>query len=330
VGADPYYVHAKDIMKVLINNEFSQSFEVKLKATVFYFDVPKVMIESKAFNMTLGSNMYDLSAELSSLNWHDLTFRDADLTNEGLFPGNYRVCYELFGTNPGIPRQFIDGKLCENFNIEFPTPLLLAYPFDKAELEDKNPILSWIAPMPAGLESSIIYKMLLYENKNNLSKGAVVSARPIGIVETNSTTTNLPATLPELQQGITYFWRVDAYLGRNYLVSSDVWEFKLKEPKKIVVPEVYVKLNELKEDIHTARNVLRVIYNSDKTPGTMNYKITNPADGRTLREGSLNYGIGESTWEISIKGLNLENQQYLIIDFSNPFNNYSLKFLPLD
>lgn len=98
------------------------------------------------------------------------------------------------------------------------------------------------------------------------------------------------------EPGISYLWKVDAYFFRKeFLVTSDVWEFKIKLPKKVFVPEVYVKLNDVAEDIHVVSQFLRIIYTSDKKFRIkMNYKISNPVDGRLLREGILNYVLGEN------------------------------------
>jgi hypothetical protein len=329
MSADPYYFHAKDVMKVMVMNELYAEQNVKLRATLLYFENQVTIIESNPFLLTKGGNLFDLSNEINSMNWQQDEFRESDETTNGLFPGSYKVCYEIF-SNEATPRAVVDGKICETFKIEFPTPLLLAYPFDKSEIEEKNPIFNWIAPLPAGLEKNIGYKMSLYENREKKPKSMILNQRPIAVIETPTTSTNLPSTINELELGVNYYWKVDAYLGRTFLVSSEVWEFKLKEPKKVLVPEVYVKLNEVKEDIHPARNVLRVIYVSEKIPGSMTYKITNPTDGRLLREGALPFGMGENTWEIPITGLNLENENYLEINFSSGMEAYKMKFLPLD
>jgi hypothetical protein len=330
ISTDPYYFHAKDVMKILILSQLNSTENVKLKATISYFDAPVVILNSKPFNLTPGSGLFDLSNELHSISWVNNSFREADENTNGMLPGNYKVCYEVLGSNPDIPRIFLDGKDCETFRIEFPTPLLLAYPFDKSEIEDTNPQFTWIAPLPAGLEKNINYKMSLYENKDNKAGSAILTKRPIAVVETPMTTTNLPSTVNELEPGISYLWKVDAYLGKNFLVTSDVWEFKIKLPKKVLVPEVYVKLNDVKEDIHVASQFLRIIYTSDKIPGKMNYKISNPVDGRLLREGILNYVLGENLWEIPINGLNLENENFLLAEFSTTGNSFKMKFLPLD
>ena len=328
MSTDPYYVHAKDVMKVFITNGSTEYNKAKLVATLTYFDSKVITLESKSFVLAKGGQLYDLASQINLMQWVREDLKKIDETTNGLLPGRYKVCYRLFEL--ANQQSLIDGQLCENFNIEFPTPLLLAYPFDKSELEDKNPILNWIAPLPAGLDKNIIYKMSLYENKDKKPKSMIRNQRPTAIIETPLTNTNLPSTLPELELGVSYYWKVDAYIGRNYLVSSEVWEFKLKEPKKIIVPKVFVKLNEVKDDIHPARLVLRVIYVSEKIPGVMTYKIINPSNGMLLRDGTLPFSLGENAWEIPITGLNLENEKFLNIDFSSGTETYKMKFLPLD
>ncbi len=329
MSPDPYYFHAKDVMNIMIMNQVYAEQNAKLRATLQYSENTVVTLESRPFLLTKGSNIVNLSGEINSMNWMQDVFREADETSNGLFPGTYKICYELFSSEAS-PKTIVDGKICENFKIEFPTPLLLAYPFDKSEIEEKNPIFNWIAPLPAGLEKNIGYKMSLYENRDNKQKSKILNQRPIAVIETPSTNTNLPSTINELELGVTYYWKVDAYLGRTFLVSSEVWEFKLKEPKKVIVPEVFVKLNEVREDIHPARNVLRVIYVSERTVGNMSYKINNPSDGSLLREGTLSYQLGENSWQIPINGLNLENEKFLVITFSNSIDSYKMKFLPMD
>lgn len=328
MSTDPYYVHAKDVMKVIITNGYDDYNNAKLVATLTYFDQKVLTIESQSFALTKGTNIFDLSAQINQMQWVMEDLKEADETTNGLLPGKYKVCYNLF--EAAKQQSLLDGQLCENYTIEFPTPLLLAYPFDKAELEEKNPILSWIAPLPAGLDKNINYKMSLYENRENKPKSMVLNQRPSAVIESPLTNTNLPSTIPELEPGVSYYWKVDAYIGRNFLVSSEVWEFKLKEPKKVIVPKVYVKLNEAKDDIHPARLVLRVMYVSEKIPGLMTYKISNPTNGMLLREGTLSFSLGENSWEIPITGLNLENENFLNIEFSSGTESYKMKFLPLD
>lgn len=328
MNIDPYYVHAKDLTKVIITNSFINYNKAKLVVTVSFFEEKVCTIETLPIEIKTGSEFYDFSNQISIINWTRGDLKQADETTSGMLPGKYKICYRLYDMSN--MEAIMDGQLCENIKIEFPTPLLLAYPFDKSEIEDKNPVFSWIAPLPAGLEKNIIYKMSLYENTDKTPKSAVVSQRPITVIETNFANSNLPSTVNELKFGVDYFWKVDAYIGSNYLISSEVWEFKLKEPKKINVPEVYVKINEIKDDVHTARNVLRVMYISEKMHGIMNYIITNPSDGRILRNSTISYNIGENAWEIPIDGLNLENERFLIIKFSNGTETYQMKFLPID
>lgn len=333
ISTDPYYVQSKDIMKVIVLNEVYEEQNAVLKASMYYYEKPVVAIVSQVFKLSKGSDIYDLSSRINSVSWFDENIRIADENMGSLVPGNYKISYELYRAENGqvdYSKPLLDGKIYDNIKVEFPTPLMLAYPFDKSEIEEKNPIFSWIAPLPAGLEKNIRYKMSLYKNEENKPNSMVINQKALCIIEVSSSNCNLPSYLSELEPGLNYLWKVDAYLGNNYLVSSEVWEFKIKKEKKEYVPEVYVKLNEVKEDIHPARRFLRVIYVSEKSTGKMDYKILNPGSGTLLRKGEKIFLLGENSWEIPIDGLNLENANYLLIEFICNTESFKMKFLPLD
>jgi hypothetical protein len=170
----------------------------------------------------------------------------------------------------------------------------------------------------------------LYENSENLPKSSILNKRPLAIIPTIEVSTALPTSIKELELGKSYIWKVDAYLGENFLVTSEVWEFKIKKPVKEMVPNVFVKLNSVNQDVHIARDFLRVVYTSDKLPGTVEFKISNPSDGRVIQQGTYRYDMGENYWEIPIHGLNLENEKFLTIEFSTSGQSYSMKFLPVE
>jgi hypothetical protein len=158
----------------------------------------------------------------------------------GSYPsGTYKVCYNSYCLTANCDGQgsnalYNEYPECFEFIVEPPTPLLLAFPEDKAELEWRRPTFNWIPPMPLGTVPGFNYDFTLVEaDKNQSCPDAVTRNRPLykqnGI---GQPTLSYPAELNDLDTGKTYCWKVDGLVEDVPVAQSEVWEFKLKKEEK--------------------------------------------------------------------------------------------------
>jgi hypothetical protein len=157
----------------------------------------------------------------------------------GSYPsGTYKVCYNAYCLTANCDGQgsnalYNEYPECFEFIVEPPTPLLLAFPEDKAELDWRRPTFNWIPPMPLGTVPGFNYDFTLVEaDKNQSCPDAVTRNRPLykqnGI---GQPTLPYPAELDDLDTGKTYCWKVDGLVEDVPVAQSEVWEFKLKTPE---------------------------------------------------------------------------------------------------
>ncbi|HEY1047873.1 MAG TPA: hypothetical protein VGF79_15640, partial [Bacteroidia bacterium] len=160
----------------------------------------------------------------------------------GTYPsGTYRICLWTECAQPdcngaGQNAGSIEMPVCIQVNVENPTPLVLAFPTDKSEIDETRPTYTWIPPAPIAGIGGLNYTMTLVEMMDGQSKSdALTMNRPIIDMQgINASTMMHPTDFPELEAGKTYAWQVQAYVGNTFVAKSEQWQFKVKkELKKI-------------------------------------------------------------------------------------------------
>jgi len=219
-----------------------KSFRVKVFAQISTKNHQLIAdLESDALLINKGMNSFNsLTTQTQRINYSLADYGNL-VSAIGKFPaGEYIVCLKFQCLTPdcdgaGSDAIFLEPNLCRDVKVELPTPLLLASPFDKSEIEEKRPMFTWIPPMPIGGMLELRYVYTLTEKREGQSNiDAIRRNRPIvqdRYVE--RPTLFYPLDIEELEYEKDYVWQVEAWYGNIYIATSEVWELKLKEEKEV-------------------------------------------------------------------------------------------------
>lgn len=232
----------------------------------------------------------------------------------GKFPsGEYRVClrFECLMSDcdgAGSDALPLEPFLCRDVKVELPTPLLLATPFDKSELEEKRPMFTWIPPMPIGGMVELRYVFTLAERREGQSNiDAIRRNRPI-IQDKYAERPSLfyPLDAEELEYEKDYVWQVEAWYGEVYIATSEVWELKLKVEDSIIeiinFSQSYIELN--KQDggvVYNVADELRLRYDTRLSSDILTCTIRQDIGNQTGSEIKLNTVLGDNRISINLK-----------------------------
>lgn len=264
-------------------------------------------------------------------------FGNFEQTNGYLPSGGYSVCLILRCADENCETTLFhevkngSATSCAETHTINPTPLLLASPFDEAELTNKRPNFSWIPPMPIGSDPSLTYGYTLVELREKQSgESGIRRNRPIyqqhGIPNINLP---FPAELADLIVGKTYAWQVDAILGKTPIQTSEVWEFEIVEEEEEVFPMPYVRLKTTDDQSYNALNELKFVFNQEGISKDLHYtilKITGE-DDLSLELEPLALKFGENSYKVDLRNLGLTHKDYYILRVtSDKGEKYDLKF----
>lgn len=235
-----YQFSATDVWNLDVQFTGAAKLNIYMIAIVSAKGKPVCTIKSGAFQLVPGAQSYSATTvNTSLLTYHSQAIADIESIT-GSFPsGTYTVCYNAYCVTGDCDGQGSDALYneypeCFELLVEPPTPILLAIPEDKAELEWKRPTFNWIPPMPIATVNGFNYRYILVErSKNQSCPDAVIRNRPmyyqIGI---DQPTLPYPAEMNDLDTGKVYCWKVDGLVESVPVAQSEVWEFRLK-PEEI-------------------------------------------------------------------------------------------------
>jgi hypothetical protein len=151
---------------------------------------------------------------------------------EGFLPiGTFNICYTVLR----VPLSHIEtlAEDCEAIQVEPLMPPQLVQPSDSEVVEPKRPLFSWLPPAPYNLFTNLAYDFSLVE-VNNLQSSAEAIEQNIPLqTQQNLNVSNLqyPVSLPELDTGKIYAWRITARSAGNPISESEIWTFTIKKTK---------------------------------------------------------------------------------------------------
>ena len=195
--------------------------------------------------LQLGANIILPNAiAIKDIQYHNSGIAEIE-QKTGTYPsGDYRICIWAVCALPdcggiGAGAGATEQAECLQVHIENPTPLLLAYPENLSEIDQTRPLYTWIPPGPVASSASLNYSMTLVEMQQGQNKSdALALNRPI--IQENGLSQqmlNHPLDLPALEEGKTYAWQVQAYVGQTFFAKSEQWQFKVKKEEKKEVPK---------------------------------------------------------------------------------------------
>lgn len=292
---------------------------------------------TKIFVLNPGVTKWDKhQLSLISKKYLNRDFGNFEQTNGYLPSGGYSICLVLRCADESCETTLFSeikngtATSCSETSTINPTPLLLASPFDEAELTNKRPNFSWIPPMPIGSDPSLTYRYTLVELREKQSaESGIRRNRPIyqqeGIPNINLP---FPAELADLIVGKTYAWQVDAILGKTPIQTSEVWEFEIVEEEEEVFPMPYVRLKTTDDQSYNALNELKFVFNQEGISKHLNYTILRiTEEDLSLELEPLAVNFGENSYKVDLRPLGLTHKDYYILRVtSDKGEKYDLKF----
>jgi len=336
-AANPYALKSESVYDLNIISSETQSVHIKLYGTVRKDGHTVVQLESRSLAINPGANAlsaFNVSSQRK--NYLNKNILEIEQLTTTLPPGNYEICVYLRCVTAdcsGLGRTPFDAEAlyCQQVKVEPPTPLLLSYPEDGAKLKIKKPTLSYIPPGPIAASSKLSYTVTLVKlNKGQNKVDGIKRNRPL-LRKTGHSLTSLmyPMDLADLEVGEKYAWQVEAWVGDQWMSTSEVWDFEIEEEKEEVEEEVfnYVKVKKNDSRIYTTKEKLRFLYIEEYLAGSLDYKILDEKDKNVTPKKELKVVKGENRFEIDlVKELMEPNTVYRLIIFSKKGEKYVLKF----
>ncbi|MDB5202921.1 MAG: hypothetical protein JWQ27_2330 [Ferruginibacter sp.] len=155
---------------------------------------------------------------------------NVDTNPNGFLPvGQFDVCFAVIKINEYTTDLLTEQ--CETILVEPLSPPILMMPFDGEETEIVRPLFTWLPPSPVNAFNALSYNWLLTDVVGNQTPAdAVQQNLPIHSAQhlpTNSL--SYPSSLPALDTGKLYAWRVQAVSGESVVAETEIWTFRLKK-----------------------------------------------------------------------------------------------------
>ncbi len=237
-SVNEYMFSSKEALNFIAVNSGKQNVSSVFKGTITGQNSTLVAeFSTEPTLLQLGANVISPN----SIAIKDIQYHNSDIAEieqkTGTYPsGDYRICIWAVCALPdcggiGAGAGATEQAECLQVHIENPTPLLLAYPENLSEIDQTRPLYSWIPPGPVASSASLNYSMTLVEMQQGQSRSdALALNRPI--IQENGLTQqmlNHPLDLPALEEGKTYAWQVQAFVGQTFFAKSEQWQFKVKK-----------------------------------------------------------------------------------------------------
>lgn len=260
-----------------------------------------------------------------------------DANPNGFLPvGVYNICYILTRLTNEISEQIADE--CVTAEVEPISPPQLIQPSDSDQVLLRRPFFTWLPPTPYNTFSNLRYDWVLVEVQSTQSGPDAIQQNVPVLLQSNISFTSLqyPLSMPELDTGKIYAWRVTAKNNLSPIANSEVWSFSIQKfstdtfsaPNKGFYAQVR---REQDASYSISGSILRFLYQHEVNSNTVQIKITdisNTAHQTVQLDSSylaVKYGANYMSLDLSNKGLT-DHHMYLL-DLTNERNeHWFLKF----
>ncbi len=279
-----------------------------------------------------GANSYNPgNFNIAQTRYVNRTIAEIEKTTKFLPSGDYTFCINIRCVDQREVCQRaikieIDYSACSDAHAEPITPLLLSFPEDEAEIDNKRPNFSWIPPMPIGNNPNMRYTYTLVHMLNDQTAEDAIRRNRSLFTQNGIRSISLmfPNQLDDLEEGEHYAWQVSAHIGQQHIATSEVWEFEIEEG----INAPFVNINQTQLGIHTCSSELRILFTQYYGKQKLNFKILDQT-GNDVTPAGLNFNLvqGENKLVMPVQDNGLEvNQtyQFIITDAKN--KKYKLHF----
>lgn len=232
-----------------------------------------------------------------------------DANPNGFLPvGVYTICYTVTRWTNDISDQVADD--CVTAEVEPISPPQLIQPGDSDRVIVRRPFFTWLPPTPYNSFSNLLYDWVLVEVQPTQSAADAIQQNVPVFLQSNISFTGLqyPLSMPELDTGKVYAWRVTAKNNVSPIANSEVWSFKIQQPAM--------------DTFHTASKGL---YAQLRRGQDASYIIS----GNTLRF-LYQHELNSNSIQVKISDISKASQQEVKLDSSFLAVKYGANYLSLD
>jgi hypothetical protein len=262
---------------------------------------------------------------------------NVDANPNGFLPvGVYNICYTVTRWTNDISDQIADE--CVTAEVEPISPPQLIQPSDSDHVLLRRPFFTWLPPTPYNTFSNLRYDWMLVEVQSTQSGADAIQQNIPVLLQSNISFTSLqyPLSMPELDTGKIYAWRVTAKNNLSPIANSEVWTFRIQKntPDTFSAPNkgFYAQLRREPDASYALTSgMLRFLYHHEENSHTVQVAITDisKATHQLVQLDSsylaVKYGANYMSLDLSDKGLT-NNHMYLL-DLTNDRNeHWFLKF----
>jgi hypothetical protein len=260
-----------------------------------------------------------------------------DANPNGFLPvGVYNICYTLTKWNNDISEQIAEE--CVTAEVEPISPPQLIQPADSDRVIFPRPVFTWLPPTPYNTFSNLLYDWLLVEVQATQSAADAIQQNVPVFLQSNISFASLqyPLSMPELDTGKLYAWRVTAKNNLSPIANSEVWSFRIQKNAndsfKAVNKGLYAPLRREQGPSYVITNsVIRFLYQHEMNSNSVQVKISdiNKTAQQVVHLDSTDLAVRSGTNYLSLDlgnaGLT-DKHMYLLELINDRSEHWYLKF----
>jgi len=292
---------------------------------------------SPTFLLGSGVNV-KTAANLTPITYTSGAGYSVDPSPNGFLPvGVYNICYTITKWNNDVSEAI--GEECITAEVEPISPPQLIQPGDSEQVLVKRPFFTWLPPTPYNTFTSLSYDWVLVEVQPTQTAAVAIEQNVPVLLQSGIAFTNLqyPLSMPELDTGKIYAWRVTAKNNGSAVAASEIWSFKIHKFSNDTFSAVnkgYYSLLRRQQDASyiISNNTLRFQYNHNMNSAAVQIKITDISssnlravelDSSTL---AVNYGPNYIALDVGSKSGITDRHMYLLELVNDYQEHWFLKF----
>lgn len=197
------------------------------------------------------------AAEVMPVNYNAGTGYNAG--PDGFLPvGQFTACFTVVGLNHDGTERLAEE--CTTIEVEPISPPQLVMPADSAAVEEPRPLFTWLPPAPYTLFNNLLYDWVLVEVRSLQTAAEALQQNIPLLTQRNIAYTSIqyPFSMPALDTGKLYAWRVTAQSNFLPIATSETWAFRVLQTGSQGTANnraaYYAKLQRQEDAAHTMCN----------------------------------------------------------------------------
>ena len=261
-----------------------------------------------------------------------------DASPNGFLPvGVFTICYAVTRWVNDVSDQLAEE--CITAEVEPISPPQLMQPGDNEKVMSNRPFFVWLPPTPFNTFSNLLYDMTLVEVQSTQSNADAVQQNVPVLLQSNIAFTSLqyPLSMPQLDTGKLYAWRVTAKNGATPIANSEVWNFKLQQYGTDTIggygKGYYAALRRVPDASYSiATEKLRFLYTHELSDTTVQVTITDISNAKHKQvaldspEQAVKYGSNYINVDIGNNSAIIDKHLYLLELVNSKNEHWFLKF----